>query len=139
MRALQILLLFLLVTGSLNARAFCFNEAAAYYGLSPQMLGAIAKIESNHNPSAWNLNKNGSYDIGLMQINSGWLPTLGRYGITAQSLWDPCTNVYVGAWVLAQNVQRLGYSWDAVGAYNAATPWKRNSYAWKIYHAMAGK
>lgn len=119
--------------------AYCFNEASAYYGLSTDLLGAIAKVESGFNPHAMNRNKNGSYDIGMMQVNSGWLPALRKYGITEQSLWDPCTNVFVGAWILAQNVHRLGYSWDAVGAYNAATPWKRNSYAWKIYHAMAAR
>jgi len=67
-----------------------------------------------------------------MQINTGWLPVLERYGITQQKLFDACTNTYVGAWILAQNISKLGYSWNAIGAYNAASPDKRNQYALKI-------
>jgi soluble lytic murein transglycosylase-like protein len=55
-----------------------------------------------------------------MQINSGWLPTLARYGIDEQRLsQDACASVMVGAWILAMNRQKLGSSWEAVGAYNA--------------------
>ena len=34
---------------------------------------------------------------------------------------------------LGQKVKKLGMTWDAVGAYNATTPAKRVSYAWKVY------
>lgn len=67
-----------------------------------------------------------------MQINTGWLPTLQRFGINEQKLFDVCTNTYVGAWILAQNISKLGYSWDAIGAYNAVSPSKRSAYAQKI-------
>ena len=67
-----------------------------------------------------------------MQINSRWLPALRQYGIDAHSLFDPCTNTYVGAWILAQNVRRLGYDWSAIGAYNASSERKRMAYARKV-------
>lgn len=54
-----------------------------------------------------------------MQINSSWLPKLARCGITEQSLYDPCTNTLVGAWVLAGNFRDLGYNWNAIGACTA--------------------
>lgn len=72
-----------------------------------------------------------------MQINSVWLPELAKHGISARQLWDPCTNIHVGAWVLAQKVRKLGMTWDAVGAYNATTRAKRISYAWKVYANLA--
>ena len=84
------------------------------------------------NPHAIGRNRNGSRDLGLMQINSAWLPTLAKYGITERDLFEPCTNIHVGAWILAGNVSRLGYTWEAVGAYNAANPALRRAYIEKV-------
>ena len=103
----------LLAAGPAHA---CWEEAAARYGVSSDLLVAIARTESNLDPAAIGRNRNGSRDIGLMQINSAWLPTLAPHGIGEQELFEPCTNIQVGAWILAGNVQRLGYTWDAVGA-----------------------
>ena len=111
----------------------CWNEVAAWYGVNVHLLVAIAKTESNLNPDALNRNKNGSYDIGMMQINSSWLPTLRRHGVTEAALKDPCTNLQVGAWILAQNMARMGLTWEAVGAYNARNPALRIKYAQKVY------
>ncbi|MGZ3236657.1 MAG: lytic transglycosylase domain-containing protein [Burkholderiaceae bacterium] len=111
----------------------CWEEAAYKYAINADLLYAIAKTESNLNPRAMNRNKNGSYDIGLMQINSSWLPALRKLGLNEQQLYDPCTNIQVGAWILAQNMQRLGNSWDAVGAYNSTSPSYRLRYALKVY------
>lgn len=111
----------------------CWEEAATQYGVNPYLLYAIAKTESHLNPAAIHRNKDGSYDIGLMQINSRWLPVLRRYGVDEAQLLDACTNIQVGAWVLAQNMLRMGNSWEAVGAYNARTPRLRIKYAEKVY------
>lgn len=103
-----------------TAAANCWQVAASRYHIDPLLLYAIAKVESNLNPSARIVNRDGSYDIGLMQINSRHLSTLARFGITEQQLLSqPCTSVIVGAWVLAGFIREKGYSWHAVGAYNA--------------------
>ncbi|WP_241426286.1 lytic transglycosylase domain-containing protein [Geobacter benzoatilyticus] len=120
-----------------TAGAFCFEEAGAEYGISPLLLRTISKGESNFNPVAVNYNTNGSYDFGLMQINSSWAPTLRKMGIPWEALADPCTNVKVGAWVLSQCVQDYGYTWAAVGCYNSRTPSKRNRYASRIARLMS--
>ena len=114
----------------------CFDEAARRYHVPVELLKAISMVESRGDPNARNYNTNGSYDIGHMQINSRWLPKLSLFGVSRDQLWDPCTNTLVGAWILAQNVQRIGYSWSAVGAYNAASPVMRDRYARKISDAM---
>jgi soluble lytic murein transglycosylase-like protein len=116
-----------------SSASACWEAAAARHGMNPYLLYAIAKTESNLNPSAINRNKNGSYDIGLMQINSRWLPTLRKYGIEEAQLWDACINIYVGAWVLAKNMRSMGNSWEAVGAYNARNAELRMKYAQKVY------
>ena len=111
----------------------CWDDAAARYQVNSTLLRAIARTESALDPQAISRNRNGSRDIGLMQINSSWLPVLTSHGIAERDLFDPCTNIYVGAWILAQNFQRLGSSCDAVGAYNARMPALRRAYAWKVY------
>lgn len=110
----------------------CLDEAAARYQVSPVLLWGIAKVESGFNPLARNINSNGSEDIGIMQINSSWMPVLQRYGITRKDLFDPCISFHVGAWVLANNIHRHGNNWKAVGAYNATTESGRNIYIQKV-------
>lgn len=115
----------------------CWAKAEQTYGVSSKLLVAIAKVETNLKPTVISKpNKDGSYDIGLMQINSKWLSKLSRYNITERDLLEPCTNVMVGAWILSDNIQRLGYNWNAVGAYNAKTNWKRDIYAKKVHKAI---
>jgi soluble lytic murein transglycosylase-like protein len=114
----------------------CWAETGNKYGINPYLLYAIAKTESGLNPSAVNRNRNGSYDVGLMQINSSWFPTLLKYGITEKQLYDPCVSIEVGAWILAQNMRHHGNSWNAVGAYNSNNPTRSRQYAMKIYNNL---
>ena len=98
----------------------CWAAAAHRYDLPVELLYAIGQVESGHKIAAVGTNTNGSRDLGVMQINSNWLPMLNRYGITEQDLLTkPCTNIQVGAWILAQEVARTGYTWYSIGAYNA--------------------
>ena len=104
--AAAVLLLLLCRTGF----CFCFSEAAAYYGLDPLLLRAIARVESNYNPRAFRRNPDGTVDVGLMQINSFWFPHVVRAGFSPGDLWNPCINVYFGAWILARCMYRTGNS-----------------------------
>lgn len=98
---------------------FCFEEAAAEYGLEPSTLWTIAKIESNLNPNTYYTNKNGTADIGLMQINTANLDDLRRLGYDyGDSIWEPCTNVKVGAWILRGCYDKFGESWKTIDCYN---------------------
>jgi len=117
----------------------CFDLASKTYSIPVDLLKAIAIVESNNNPLAVNVsNKNGTKDIGLMQINSRWLKELEKYSISEKDLYDPCQNVIVSAWILRQKLDRYGYNWHGIGAYHSVTPKLNSRYAWKIYNAMEG-
>ena len=131
----QILVLVLGVSG-VNAQAFCFDLAQKTYGISAALLMAIAEQESNFNPKAVGVNRNGTRDIGLMQINTTWLPRLAKQGVREQDLFEPCTNVMIGAWVLADNVRRLGPTYKALGAYNATSPHLQLRYAQAVLRRL---
>lgn len=129
------------------ASSACWNEAATHYGIPASLLYAVARAESNLDPRAINrshLARTHSYDIGLMQINSSHLPRLAAWGIQEQDLLEPCTNIWVGAWLLAQSLAQHGMSWEAVGAYNAACTQlqgaactsARTTYAWRVYQHL---
>lgn len=137
-----------ILTAAQGAQAMCFDEAGQMYEVNADLLRGIAQVESSMNPLAMNMEhkeRTGSYDIGLMQINSGWLKTLAKFGITEMQMkTDPCLNVKVGAWILKTNMNKMGANWNAVGAYNAAcTQLKgeactnaRNTYTSKVWRAM---
>lgn len=130
-RAQTRVMLALVLCAAMPAQA-CWDEAAARYRVNSAVLYAIAQTESGLNPVAVGRNPNGSRDIGLMQINSAWLPKLAEYGIAERDLFQPCTSIHVGAWLLARNIYRYGYTWEAVGAYNAVSPDKRSAYIKKV-------
>lgn len=124
----------LLTTTGATADPLCFDEAGAQYGINPQILRAIAKVESDFKPRAINWNTNGSYDFGVMQINSSWAPTLGleRWN----TLGDTCANIKTGAWILATCMKKYGYTWEAIGCYNSQTPDKRDRYARLVFKQL---
>ena len=116
---------------------FCFEEAGNEYGISPLLLWSIAQHESGMNPAAIGKNANGTYDYGLMQINSRWAKVMGMDHW--MKLGEPCANVRTGAWILAQCIRRQGYNWKAVGCYHSNTPGRRERYASRIATIIANR
>jgi len=130
----SLLTLILVLIFPVNLLGFCFEEAGKFYGISPLLLQAIAGVESNFDPRALNRNSDGSYDFGLMQINSFWAEAIGMRNWLM--LGDPCTNIKTGAWILSHCIERYGYTWEAVGCYNARSPQKAARYANRIYEKL---
>ncbi|MFN4245949.1 MAG: lytic transglycosylase domain-containing protein [Brevinematia bacterium] len=116
----------------------CFYNAGTYYGVSPEILMAIAWVESKFNPVAYNKNRDGSYDIGVMQINSRWLSYLKKYGVDIHHLWNPCYNIHIGAMVLRHCIDQHGNTWRAIDCYNKGTKKAKHSshYVWKVYKSF---
>jgi hypothetical protein len=131
---MRLLAIFMALLLPLSLSAFCFDDAAARYEVSSALLRTIARVESNLNPKAFNRNPDGSLDVGLMQINSSWLKSMNVS--TSELIDDPCLNTMVGARILRRCVDRHGYTWEAVGCYNAVSTPKKMKYAWKIYRTI---
>ena len=120
----------------------CFDISSKRYGIDVNLLKAIAFTESSMNPNALSKkNKNGTYDIGLMQINSSWFEKLRLRGIKKSELSDPCINIDVGSWILSENIKQYGKKWNAVGIYNAGTGEGRGKakmlYVRRVYYHYA--
>lgn len=110
-----------LACGQSNQTA-CLPSAASYHGVNPHLLLAVLTVESGLNPLAIGKNNNGTFDIGMGQINSIHLPDLQRYGLTANHLLDACKSIYVSAWFLRRGFDRYGNTWFAAATYHSATP-----------------
>ncbi|WP_145932189.1 lytic transglycosylase domain-containing protein [Yersinia bercovieri] len=116
------------------AQASCLSSAAVRWNVPEIILEAIIHQESGGRPDAHNINKNGSHDYGLMQINTINISALKSMGIIdhEQMLMQPCINIQAGAYLLSQKFNKHGYSWRAVGAYHSETAHYRDNYANKI-------
>jgi soluble lytic murein transglycosylase-like protein len=130
----------------------CVLKAADKYALSPSLIYAILRKEGGKAGSASYNKSSKTYDLGATQINSSWLPTLAKYGITPKAVqWDNCTNIEIGAWILRTNYNQTQDWTKAIMAYNVglngikSKPTAAYKYAkdvilfWHDYHKYFGK
>ena len=121
------------------APSACLEMAAQNYSIPRVILDAVLSVEGGW-PGLRKYNTNGSYDMGPMQVNSSWLPELGRRGISEYAVThDYCTNILVGAWILGRELKRVNAPintpefWKAVGNYNSRTPHFNARYAVRVW------
>ena len=94
------------------------TASAQKYGLPPSVAIAVVQQESSWNPNAVGpVNKNGTRDYGLFQLNTA---TLQQNGISTAQALDPATNIDIGVQMLANYYSQYGGDLPSVlGAYNA--------------------
>lgn len=115
--------------------AACLLLAAQTYEVPPAVLLGIYKVEGGKIGQEVGPNRNGTFDLGPMQINTVWLPDLAeRWGVNERTArkWvrdDPCTNVGVSAWILKTHLNETGSLPLAIANYHSRTP--RYGYAYK--------
>jgi len=111
-----------------------FEEVGKHFNIDPIILWAIAKKESNFDPYAINKNKNGTYDIGIMQINTIHLDKLNELGLDRKDLFNPRINIYFGGYVLANCFNRFGVTIKGLTCYNGLVA--GNPYGYEVYRII---
>ncbi|HAL7687896.1 TPA: lytic transglycosylase domain-containing protein [Escherichia coli] len=142
---LTIFTLSILITKMSFASSACFNEAGTMLRIEPNLIKAIALVESNLKKDSIGKNRDKknnikSFDYGLMQINQMHIPMLKKRGIIKDErdlLDNPCLNIKIGTEILYKHFSRCGMTWQCLGTYNAGFAMdnqkKRLQYAQKIY------
>lgn len=113
----------------------CVEPIAEYYHVPTNLVRSIIQVEGGREGSRIGPNRNGTLDLGIMQINTVWLPELEQYNIDEASLvWDGCTNIAVGTWILSKRYYEFGKDWTkAIQSYNAGYILENGyNYAFKV-------
>lgn len=120
----------------------CIMAASLKYQLSDNVVFGVMEVEGGRDGLAAGPNANGTYDLGLMQINSSWIPVLAQLWSTSYTSAyravrdDECTNIFVGAWILKQKISKTGEVYSGVAAYHSATARIGRPYADKVFAAI---
>ncbi|WP_448587964.1 lytic transglycosylase domain-containing protein [Thermocrinis sp.] len=96
------------------------ERSSLRYGVPKEIIRAIIHVESGFNPMAYNKNKDGTEDRGIMQVNYQHnLALMKEYGINdPDQLYDPAINIEIGTRILYENYKRFGNWVMAIKAYN---------------------
>jgi hypothetical protein len=118
----------------------CFAVVSRHFRFPPLVLPAIWANEGGA-PGQIVPDTNGTADYGPMQINSVWLPVLGRLGITGPMLADDgCLNVAVAGGILATERLRAGGNlWRAIGWYHSTTPSLARAYREQLLQRLGAQ
>lgn len=106
------------------------EKTADSYGISPKLIKAIIKVESNGNANAVGDNGN---SLGLMQIQPRYHAQRLKEG---ESLLDPKVNVRIGCEILSEIMAKYGTLDEALTVYNAGHDTGSREYANRVYEEM---
>jgi soluble lytic murein transglycosylase-like protein len=114
---------------------------AQVYHLPPRVLPSIQKVEGGR-PGLAQPNKDGSEDLGIMQINTLWIGPLARYTglapevVRERLLHDPCFNIAAAGAIMRTYLNETGGDLlRAVGNYHSHTPVRNQDYQVRVMTA----
>ena len=116
----------------------CMALVAQIYALPPRVLPAIQRVEGGAH-GVVHRNANGSDDLGIMQINTIWLPYLSTYTrlpaaeVRARLLERACFNIAAAGLIMRIYLDETGGDlMRAVGNYHSHTPALNQSYQERV-------
>ena len=112
--------------------------AAAFYHLPPRVLPAIQSVEGGRVGTV-SQNTDGSQDLGVMQVNTRWIPVLARVtGTTGEAtrarlIGDGCFNIAASGAILRTYLNETeGNLMLAVSYYHSHTPARGQDYLARV-------
>jgi len=106
----------------------CMAMVAANFHLPPRVLPSIQRVEGGA-VGTISRNANGTADLGVMQVNTIWIPPLATVTrqppamVARRLVFDPCFNIVAAGMILrAHLVARRGNLMEAIGDYHSMTP-----------------
>ena len=121
----------------------CMALVASLYDLPPRVLPSIQAVEGGR-PGLASRNTNGSEDLGVMQVNTLWLPALSRYTGLSQAevrgrlIGEPCFNIAAAGAILRLYLDEAGGDlMRAIGNYHSHTPFRHQDYRDKVMRSAA--
>jgi hypothetical protein len=121
--------------------AACLMLASQTYEVPPAVMLGLYKAEGGQ-VGQQVPNKNGSHDLGPMQINTIWIPELAEsWGVSQNTAakWvrdDACTNMGVAAWILKNHMIETGDIKQAIAHYHSRTPRYGSKYQKRVFDIM---
>ena len=119
----------------------CMLASALHYRIPPRVLPAIQRVEGGVMGKV-SQNKDGSVDIGLMQINSRWILPISSMlhqspaQIATRLALEPCFNVAAAAMILRTALDHEhGNLMRAIGDYHSRTVPLNMAYQRKVLAA----
>ncbi|HYZ61939.1 MAG TPA: lytic transglycosylase domain-containing protein [Acetobacteraceae bacterium] len=116
----------------------CMAATAVFYSLPPRVLPAIQAVEGGR-VGMVHRNTDGSDDLGLMQVNTRWVPVLAAVtrepaaAIRVRLIEDPCFNIAAAGAILRTYLNEAQGDLElAVGFYHSHTPTLRQAYLERV-------
>lgn len=87
-------------------------------------------------------NRNGSHDLGPLQINSWWVPKIARLlerspeDVRIWLRFDPCFNTDAARWIFVAALTEAGSYWKAIGVYHSPNSERQRRYAIGVAEQM---
>jgi hypothetical protein len=121
----------------------CMLAASGAFHLPPRVLPSIQSVEGGR-VGMVHRDADGSVDLGVMQVNSWWVPRVAAVlgeapeTTTARLRDDPCFNIRVGAAIMQLCLQEAGGDlMRAVGLYHSHDPVLADDYLRRVLHAAS--
>jgi hypothetical protein len=121
----------------------CMALVAQVYALPPRVLPSIQAVEGGA-AGVVHLNLDGSEDLGVMQVNTVWIPRLVRYThlpaaeVRERLVNRPCFNIAAAGLIMRTYLDEAGQDLLlAVGYYHSHTPQRGLDYRIRVLRSAA--
>jgi hypothetical protein len=121
----------------------CMALVAQVYALPPRVLPSIQAVEGG-GPGVVHLNADGSEDLGVMQVNTLWIPRLVQYtGLSAPEVRNrlvhqPCFNIAAAGLIMRTYLDEARQDLlRAVGFYHSHTPHLGQDYQTRVLRSAS--